>query len=144
MHFFLLSHQEKLVSYATSMTVEVSLRTGVQNIVAVLRQGSQTRAFLLVRLRSLTVCGHFHVCMYRSILPCLACPRSWTSRSFAMEVQALSALPSPTPQGFSVLPNASHGQGVKATSGDLPSGQTNARAQRTHTTIKGALKRKSK
>ena len=44
-----------------------------------------------------------------------------------MVVQALSALLSPTPPGFSVLRNASHGRGVKATSGDLPSVRTDGR-----------------
>ena len=48
-------HQENLVNFAASMIVEVSLRTGVQNIVAIHRQGRQCRAFLLVRFRSLSL-----------------------------------------------------------------------------------------
>ena len=67
-------HQEKLVSFATYMIVEVSLRAGVQNIVAILRQGRQTRVFHLVRFRSLSACGHFHVC--QSILPLSRVPTS--------------------------------------------------------------------
>ena len=44
-----------------------------------------------------------------------------------MVVQALSALPSPTPSGFSVLRNASHGRGVKAIFRRPPvTGQTHA------------------
>ena len=97
-------HQEKLVSFATSMIVEVSLRAGVQNIVTILCHGRQTRAFLLIRFRSLT-------CAVQSYC-CLACPRSWTLKPLAVVVQAISALLSPTLPGFSALRKLSHGRRV--------------------------------
>ena len=52
-------------------------------------------------------------CSYR----CVACPRSWMSRPFAVVTQALSP---PRRPGFSVLQNTNLGLGVKATSADPP------------------------